>query len=88
MLSPGWGQGSWRKAGRGLGGSIDQARVKMSTGNQRGQEGMGSWAVPPPLADAMTAGDQGGFPGLSPAKPAPLFLGWGGAEKHGGQGEA
>ena len=34
------------------------------------------------------SGDQEGFPGLSPAKPAPLFLGWGGAEKHGGQGEA
>ena len=63
LLSPGWGQGSWRKAGRGLVGSTDQATV-MSTRNKSGQEGTGNWAVPLPLADAVTVqGTRRAFPG-------------------------
>lgn len=86
LLSPGWGWRSWKKAGRGLGGSTDQARVKVSTGNKSGQEEMGSWAAVTP-ADAVTVQD------TRRAFPGSLLLSlhrysWAGAEQRNRVGKA
>lgn len=79
-MEEGWeGAGRERRPSEGEDEHGEQARP-------RRDEKLGGALAPGRCSDC--SGDQEGFPGLSPAKSAPLFLGWGGAEKHGGQGEA
>lgn len=72
---PGWGWRSWKKAGRGLGGSTDQARVKVSTETRVAKK---RWEAGRPPQQMRLFRTPGGLSQALSAGPAPLFLGWGG----------
>ena len=74
----------WEGAGREHRPSNGDEHEKQERPRRDGKLG----GAPAPGRCSDCSGHQEGFSRLSPAKPAPLLLGWGGAEKHGGQGEA